>query len=607
MKSCTRNLLTALLALAVICTASACGKYKKCDPAAEAPCPEGKICLDIGLQSTVCLAACDPAAADACGANEACFRFGAGQSACAPTCSDDSFLRRCPEGWLCAPVAGDDSICRPACDPAAGTAACADGQYCMNLGGGTGVCMPGCDPYSSEGCGEGQACERTADGGYSCFGAVYIEGRVVDSADTSQGIADAHVSASDKTGAVATDVAVSGADGSYRLQVPVPRTASGGLTDGTFTLRGEAGDYQPYPSGIRPAIPVDATQAAEQEDGTYVLQNAATDIALIALPEAEQGRTSISGSIALADADSTRPGGTLVVAEGGPCGLTCPFSFSDKQGNFTIFNVPAGDWTVRGYKEFLQLTPAGVTHADTADATGVVLQEKEKPYETGSVSGSVNIVNPGDGDNTTVVLVPVSTFSDTFVKGEVPPGLRAPKQPAAPNVRGAFSITGVPDGSYVVLAAFENDFLVRDPDTSIAGTALVYQEVPDPATSSYDISLPTSFKVTGALTIVSPGATGPEQIDPSDVQLVWKDDSSEKHYLIVVYNAFGEKMLDCEIPGQSGGANVTYGYDSGEGTCSTPAQPLESGMYYQFRVQSTDAALVPKAQTEDLLGVFYAP
>ncbi len=65
--------------------------------------------------------------------------------------------------------------------------------------------------------------------------------------------------------------------------------------------------------------------------------------------------------------------------------------------------------------------------------------------------------------------------------------------------------------------------------------------------------LQTSFKVTGALTIVSPGATEPELIDPASLQLVWKDDSSEKHYLIVVYNAFGEKVLDCEIPGETGG------------------------------------------------------
>ncbi len=88
-----------------------------------------------------------------------------------------------------------------------------------------------------------------------------------------------------------------------------------------------------------------------------MLKNASTDIALIKLPDNETGRKSISGSIILAGDNSTHPGGTLVVAEGGPCGLTCPFTFSDKQGSFTIFNVPAGSWTIRGYKEFLQLTP----------------------------------------------------------------------------------------------------------------------------------------------------------------------------------------------------------------------------------------------------------
>jgi hypothetical protein len=36
---------------------------------------------------------------------------------------------------------------------------------------------------------------------------------------------------------------------------------------------------------------------------------------------------------------------------------------------------------------------------------------------------------------------------------------------------------GVPDGKYVALAAFENDGLVRDPDTSIGGTQIVHLTV----------------------------------------------------------------------------------------------------------------------------------
>ncbi len=443
MKKSASRILILLIATALVSILPACGKwYKRCTE--DKPCPEGKVCQDIGRRTTVCLDECDTGAADACGRNETCFRFGAGQSACAPACNPDRrFPRSCADGWLCAPVAADgENLCRPECDPAAGPASCGQAEYCLDLGDGSGVCMPGCDPYSSEGCGAGESCELGPDGGYACYSAVYVEGRVFNSTDKNLGIVSAHVAAKDKTGAVATDVAITGDNGTYKLQVPVERGDNGSLVEGTLTLRAEANDYQPYPSGIRPAIPVDATQATQLDNGTYVLKNASTDIALIKLPDNETGRKSISGSIILAGDNSTHPGGTLVVAEGGLCGLTCPFTFSDKQGGYTIFNVPAGSWTIRGYKEFLQLTPAEVTHTTSENLTGVSLVENDKAY--GTVNGSVNIVNPGDGDNTTVVLVPVSTFSSTFVKGEVPPGLRAPKQPAPPASRGLLRLQAFP-------------------------------------------------------------------------------------------------------------------------------------------------------------------
>ena len=96
----------------------------------------------------------------------------------------------------------------------------------------------------------------------------------------------------------------------------------------------------------------------------------------------------------------------------------------------------------------------------------------------GSVSGSVSIVNAPGGSMTSVVLVVASTFNEAMKRGEVPPGLRAPKA-GVPSVSGAFAIDGVPDGNYVVLAAFENDSLVRDPDTSIGGTQIQRVQIGD--------------------------------------------------------------------------------------------------------------------------------
>jgi hypothetical protein len=284
--------------------------------------------------------------------------------------------------------------------------------------------------------------------------------------------------------------------------------------------------------------------------------------------------------------------GTLIVAEGGAG--TAPFSFADQAGAYTIFNVPAGSYEVRGYQQSLQLVPAPVTLAEGEHLTGIDLQFAGEA--TATVSGQVNIVNAPGGSMTSVVLVTESTYDDTFVRGEVPPGLRAPEPWIAPNINGAFAITGVPDGDYVVLAAFENDDLVRDPDPSIGGTQIVHISVPDPA-GGRAISLSESFKITEALETVSPGAEGPEPVTGTP-SFVWADDSSETGYAIVVYDAFGVLVWeDPALPRVTGSSDVVVEY---------AGPPLEVGMYYQWRVTSfRDSG--PISTTEDLRGVFYIP
>jgi hypothetical protein len=425
------------------------------------------------------------------------------------------------------------------------------------------------------------------DGHYSCYEPVYIRGRIFDSA-SGDPIEGAHVIAVDKTGAAATDVAITDSDGIYELQVPVVREADGSLSEGTYTLRISAPDYLPYPHGIRPAIPIDAAQASPLEEGQWVLENASTEIALITLPAEKQGQGSISGSIVVNAGDAS-PGGVLVVLEGSTNEPT--FSFSDKSGSYTVFNVPGGSWQVYGYKAFLQLDSVDVNLENGEDKTEVNLISNAKPF--GTVTGSINIVNAPGESATSVVLVPESTFNETFIKGEVPTGLRAPTPPEEPSITSGFTIEGVPDGRYVVLAAFENDFLVRDPDPSIGGTQILHLQVPDG--SLYDINIDSSFKVTEALVVTSPGATEPEHIT-GNPDFIWEDDSSETKYSIVVYNAFGEEVWrDDNLPRVTGSETVTVPYGG---------SPLQMGMYYQFRATSwRDTG--PISQTEDLLGVFF--
>jgi hypothetical protein len=184
-------------------------------------------------------------------------------------------------------------------------------------------------------------------------------------------------------------------------------------------------------------------------------------------------------------------------------------------------------------------------------------------------------------------LVVESTFNDALKRGESPQGLRAYP------VTGTYSFEDVPAGDYVVLAAFENDDLVRDPDMAIGGTALQHISV---AGAAVDV---TGFKITGALSVVSPGAESAEPVSGA-VQFEWADDSSEDGYEVTVVDTFGQQVWqDLEVPKVSGASSVTLAYGG---------DPLSPG-YYQFRAvsfrqQKNSNARTYISSTEDLKGVF---
>jgi hypothetical protein len=271
------------------------------------------------------------------------------------------------------------------------------------------------------------------------------------------------------------------------------------------------------------------------------------------------------------------PIGTLVVAGGAAMtggGLT---GIADTDGSYTVFNVPAGMVNVRGYKVGLQLAPATATVTAGMTKTGVDLADKGAA--TAAVSGSIQIVNGGMGTSTSVILAVAETFDPNAARGEAPPGLRVG------NITGAFTIPNVPDGEYVVLAAFENDYLTRDPDTSIGGTALVHVTV-----AGQSLPIAQSFKVTGSLDHPSPDG---EQVVMGTPTFTWDGDSGEDHYEVHVFDAYGTQVWeDLAVPAGKNPSAVYAG----------PA--LKSGMIYQFRAISIKNGGSAIAMTEDLRGVF---
>ncbi len=565
------------------------------------PCPDGLTCQAKGDDDPVCRidagGSCKAKEEDPfCVNGTKCVDAGDGTTQClipqGETCDPAAEDPNCAPGLECAADEQGNAWCGlppgAACTPGAPKPECLPGLVCdLQEEGGSFCAIPeggACDPTQPDPfCATDNVCAELAAGGHACYPPVLVEGRVFD-AQTTVGIEGAHVIALDDQATAITDVAISGVDGAYSLDVPVARNADGSPVEITTTLRSQAQNYQPFPSGLRTSLPIETTGATKGETG-WVIRLPLTDISLIPLPAGEQGRPSIAGTVLAEDASA----GVLVVAEGGGGALS---TVSAKDGAYTIFNVPAGAYTVSGYAAGVVLNPASATVAATP-LTGIDLTRAD--VALGSVSGNVQIVNAPGGSLTSDVLVVESTFDDTFVRGEVPRGLRTPLS-GPPSVSGDFEITNVPPGRYVVLAGFENDGLVRDPDPNIAGTQIVTIEMPSPGSP---ISLPGSFKITEALAVVGPGADGPEAISGTPT-FVWEDDSSEDFYSVVVYDAFGNLVWeDQDVPSQSGGDNVSVPY---------AGPPLTTGMYYQFRAtswRSPGGNVGPISQTEDLRGVFF--
>lgn len=446
-------------------------------------------------------------------------------------------------------------------------------------------------------CAPGLACAPRADGdAHVCGAELAIAGRVTD-ATTGVALAGALVVAFNENGEPVTDVVATDACGDYRLPVTVLREANGEFAETLkWTLGVSARDHQPFPTGLRPALPIDMSDAApdpewmedpeaEEGDKSYpasLIQNAATSVALISLGLEASGVT-VAGTLGGAGA------GALVVAEG--AAAPAPYGVADASGAFTLFNVPAGAATIRAYRKGL-LSEAKALTVGAEDVAGADLTASVDPAQLATVTGTLNIVNAPGGSVTSVVLVPASVYNAALERGPVPLGLRDPPPPAAPDVMGGFALDGVPDGTYKVLVAFENDFLVRDPDTNIAGTQI--QEIT--VAGGAAVTVAEGFKVTEALPIRGPGVDGPEMVEAKPT-FVWADDSSEDGYTVAVYDALGEEVWTTELPGANGGdVSLEYG---------GPA--LQAGMYYQFRVTSWREVQNERSnisRTEDLRGVF---
>lgn len=436
-----------------------------------------------------------------------------------------------------------------------------------------------CNPSANSGCDDGLVCEVVTGGEPACFAPLVMRGDVFDISNDGA-IEGARVVALDVNGTPQTSVAVTNGEGDYELRIPSERNAEGVPVAVNVSLRVDAATYQAFPFGIRQAIPIDTTAAVKNADNIYVVESALTRVGLVKLT-GDVGTGSISGKVEVTPSTN----GVLVVAETANTPGAGFSAIADTNGDYVIYNVPAGNFTVRAYSQGSNYVPGTLTlAAGQAASLDLALSDAA----ASSVSGTVNLVE--GAMPTSVILVVASTFNEVLARGETPPGMRAPGPGVAPNIDGPWTIEGVPAGRYAVLAGFENDGGVRD-QSGTGNTALVFIDVVE----ATDLPIEASFKVTTAIPMVGPGANAPEGLAAAPT-LSWMKDSSAKDYHVQVFDALGNVTMDHHT---MDGAITSVPYSG----------PFTAGMYYQFRVTSYDDATPTPfqlANTEDLRGVFFA-
>lgn len=329
-------------------------------------------------------------------------------------------------------------------------------------------------------------------------------------------------------------------NGSYSIQ----------LAPGSYYVKIYAQGYQSIPLPGLTAVPLqvnaNSTTAANFQMNNLTVANAGL----------------ISGKVATSSGSAVS--GVLVVAHWGSNGYS---SVSDDKGNYTIYNVPAGNYTVEGY--------IAAYNSDSVNTTVVSGSNPASANLTltagapGSVSGMVTFLATANKEVDISIINP-------YTKESIP-GL------TTTTVHQTYSLSNVPNGYYIARASYKNDAIVMDPDWILKNG--------QPTVTVSNSAATVDFSVTGSVLLNSPtndpSSTAPFKISGTSATFTWTAYPSTSDYAV-------------EVDDENG--NVIWGGFSGSGSAITrnvtvPAsqtsiqynsdgkgQALQAGHYYRWKI-----------------------
>ena len=277
--------------------------------------------------------------------------------------------------------------------------------------------------------------------------------------------------------------------------------------------------------------------------------------------------TSNTGVISGKVTDGTDPlGGVLIIASMSE-GSSALSSVSDGEGNYYVFNVPAGSYSVKGLISGYNgdAVEASVTGNLETSGVDLILGSGASGIFTGLVR-HLSVENI----EVDVALIHAATR-------ETIPGLISVTENLA------FTISNIPDGKYLARATFENDNRVMDPDRIVK---FGEPEVTISGGNTVDLQI----DVTGAVILVSPTNDSttiePMEITSTSPAFEWEAFASTSDYVIEVSDIYGTVVWGgfSELPVKrieisSGQLMVNYNFD-GTATVSS----LEPGRVYRWRI-----------------------
>lgn len=355
--------------------------------------------------------------------------------------------------------------------------------------------------------------------------------------------------------------------------------------DGFYTMDIEPGSYyvRAYAQGYAqvPAVSV-APLAFEILDK----QTTINDFSMFTSDVVDGGY--ISGKVT----DGTNGiAGTLVVADDGTNGYS---TFSDQDGNYVIYNVAAGNYTVNGW--VAGYNTSGVAASVTANMESTNVDLSLTNDAAGSVSGSVTFLAT---ENAEVDVALVNEFTNEAI-----PGLNTFTS------QQQYTISDVPNGTYLARASYANDGIVVDPDW------IVKNGEPYVTVSG---SVTRDFSVTNSVTVDSPSnpstSVQPTEISTTTPTFTWLQYSSASDYVIevtdasgkLIWGGFADNYSAKNVTVPSGTLSVDFG-DVQYG--SAALEDLVAGKVYRWRVYaSKNDAQSPTgwrliSVSEDQMGLF---